>query len=111
MSGFENYPAEVKALEQEIERMGIALGIDWSDEVQVRILAREAISAEHDGTMTAASHGDRPALARAELFGLAALMLKTMEESAHEGFLTHGGPVWKIFGRALWAEYETRRRT
>lgn len=110
MSGFENYPAEAKALEQKIVRLGIALGIDWSDQVQVRGLAREAISVEHDRTLTAASHGDRAALAKAELFGLAALMLKTMEESAHEGFLTHGGPVWKIFGQALWAEYAGRRQ-
>ena len=31
-------------------------------------------------------------------------MLRTMQESAEEGVLTHGGPAWKAFARALWAE-------
>ncbi len=43
MAGFENYTEEVREIEQEIERKGIVLGIDWDDEVQVRRLAREAL--------------------------------------------------------------------
>ena len=104
MSGFENYTAEAQALELEIERTGIALGIDWSNDAQVRELAREALDKGRDEVMAAARSEDRLALAKVELFGLAQLMLKTMEESANEGFLTHGGPVWKAFGRALWEE-------
>lgn len=108
MSGFENYPQEVRALELELERMGVALGIDWSDDVQVRALAHEALSEEGKRTMEAATKGDRHSLARAELFGLAALMLKTLEESASEGVSSRGGPAWNAFGRALSAEYDGR---
>lgn len=109
MSGFENYPQEVRALELELERMGIAIGIDWSDDAEVRALAREALSDEGKRTMAAAAKSDRTALARAELLGLAALMFKTLEESAREGVSSTGGPAWKAFSRALWAEYDGRR--
>ena len=44
MAGFEFYNEETASLEKEIERLGMALGIDWSDDVQVRALAREALS-------------------------------------------------------------------
>ena len=47
-------------------------------------------------------------LAKLDLFGLAAVMLRTLQESADEGFLSHGGPAWKAFARALWAEVESR---
>jgi len=100
MSGFENYSNEASLIEQEIERTGIALGIDWSDPAEVSALAREALAckpAEH-----ARDYDDPQGLARQELFGLAQLMLTIMTESAHEKIHTHGGPIWKIFGRALW---------
>lgn len=110
MSGFENYRREASEIEQEIERKGIALGIDWNDEVQVRALAREALEHGAQETHSAAiGNHDRQALTRAELFGLAALMLKTMQQSAQDGMVTHGGPAWKAFGRALWQEQELRK--
>ena len=105
MGLFENYHQEAEAIEKEIERRGVALGIDWSDQVQVRALAREALTDGGRQANEAARHrDDREALTRAELFGLAALMLKTMEQSAQEGMHTHGGAIWKTFGRALWQE-------
>lgn len=110
MSGFENYRREALEIEQEIERKGIALGVDWSDQVQVRALAREALDHGASETHAAAiDNHDRHALTKAELFGLAALMLKTMEQSAQDGMLTHGGPTWKAFGKALWQEQELRK--
>lgn len=103
MSGFEPYGDDVARIEQEIIRKGVALNINWDDSVEVDLLAQEALVHAKDLAQRAAQNpGDRLQLARVELFGLAALMLKTMEETAHEGFLTHGGPVWKAFGRALW---------
>ena len=105
MGLFENYHQEAEAIEKEIERKGVALGIDWTDEVQVRDLAREALTDAGRAAHLAAQHrDDRETLTRAELFGLAALMLKTMEQSAQDGMHTHGGPIWKTFGRALWQE-------
>jgi hypothetical protein len=105
MAGFEFYNEETAILEKEIERLGMALGIDWSDAGQVKVLAREALSQGASELRSAASHaGDYRLRAKAELFGLAALMLRIMEKSAGEGFQTHGGPAWKSFGRALWEE-------
>jgi hypothetical protein len=110
MSGFENYARELREIETEIERKGIALGIDWNDEPQVRALAREAIDHSAADLKRAASHPEDHQLhAKVELFGLAQLMLKTMEETADVGFQTHGGKVWKAFGRALWQEAQLRR--
>ena len=103
MSGFEHYAEDITRLEQEIIRKGIALNINWDDPVEVELLAQEALTHAQDLAHRAAVNpADRLQLARVELFGLAALMLKTMAETANEGFLTHGGPVWKTFARALW---------
>lgn len=107
MSGFENYSREAGQIEHEIERKGAILGIDWDDAVQVRDLAREALDCklgrEHCQT------DDPRDRARIELFGLAQLMLTVMKESADDDMHTHGGPAWKAFARALWAEHELRQ--
>lgn len=110
MAGFENYRETTRKIEDEIEHMGVALGIDWSNEAQVRELAREALDHAQDRIKQAAAHPDDQELsAKVTLFGLAGLMLRTMEESAGVGMESHGGPAWKAFGRALWAEAEQRR--
>ena len=109
MAGFENYQQEIRKIEDEIEHMGVALGIDWSDEAQVRALACEALEHAQDRMREAAANPDDHRLgAKVTLFGLASLMLRTMEESAGVGFESHGGPVWKAFGRALWLEAQKR---
>lgn len=105
MAGFENYARDTAEIEAEIVRKGIALGIDWNDEGALRLLAREALAFKPAAAHLSASAGlDYQQLARIELFGLAGVMLKTMTESAGEGLETHGGPAWKAFARALWAE-------
>ncbi len=110
MGLFENYGREILDIEKEIERKGVVLGIDWQDTLQVRELARAAL---HHGKGASepgqSSPLDRQDNARLELFGLIALMLKTMEQSAVDGMEAHGGPVWKLLGRALWQESEADR--
>lgn len=106
MTAFENYGSEASQLELEIERKGIALGIDWSDPVAVDALAREALDFK-PGTH-AINHDDLRQRARIELFGLANLMLKVMAESAREQMLSHGGTVWKAFGGALWRAWREK---
>jgi len=109
MAGFENYAQDTKDIELEIERRGVVLRIDWRDEKQVRALAREALDfSAADARHIRSEPVDYARLAKIELFGLAGLMLRTMEESAHIGFESHGGEVWKIFARALWAEKKLR---
>jgi len=110
MAGFENYVEEAKEIELEIERKGIVLGIDWANDVQVRALAKEALDqSAAEIKLSASSPIDRKFMAKVDLFGLAGVMLKTMEECAGVGFECHGGPAWKAFGKALWAEVEQRK--
>ncbi len=105
MAGIEHYGQDVEEIETELVRKGIAIGLDWSDETAVRALAREAIS-NHDRDIqkAASSPVDYQLMAKVDLYGLAAIMLRTMQKSADVGILSHGGPVWKAFAKALWAE-------
>ncbi len=110
MAGFENYEQDTRDIELEIERKGVALGIDWKNEQQVRQLAREALDFHTANTGRIAHESvDYTRLARIELFGLAGLMLRTMQESASIGIESHGGDAWKAFARALWAEMKLRQ--
>lgn len=106
MSGFENFAREAAELELELERKGIALGIDWNDPVQLRLLAREAIDCTPADIDRYSHHPD--SAARIGLFGVAQLMLKVMTDSAELHIHSHGGFAWKAFARALWAELEAR---
>lgn len=111
MGGFENYARETAEIESEIVRKGIALGIDWGDEAQVRALAREALDhLAEDLHIAATEPPDYRLLAKVDLFGLAGVMLATMIKSAGQGIESHGGPAWKSFARALWAEASLRGR-
>ena len=47
MAGFENYTEEVREIEQEIERKGIVLGLDWNDDGQVRALVNAGVKGSH----------------------------------------------------------------
>lgn len=110
MAGFENYVEDSREIEQEIERKGIALGINWADESQVRLLAKEALDhLQDDVKLSATDPLNFQLLAKVELFGLAGLMLKTMAESANYGIASHGGDAWKAFAKALWTEAELRK--
>ncbi len=103
MSGFENYFREAVDIEREIERKGVVLGVDWNNPLQVRELARDALTAR----LNAGDYGGQLSpeeRARIDLYGLAQLMLTVMRESADENLQMHGGAVWKLLGRALWQE-------
>lgn len=105
MAGFEDYVKSAQEIEAELVRKGIALGIDWSNDGEVRALAREALNHQPDDmSISTSTPIDYRKMAKIDIFGLAGIMLKTMEESAGYGFESHGGPAWKALARALWAE-------
>lgn len=106
MSLFENYGEEAVQIEREMVRKGYALDIDWTDEAQLRALAREALTHGHELIDSASRSATSSARTKAEFFGLVQLMLTVMQQSADEDIHTHGGPTWKAFGKALWAEAE-----
>ncbi len=92
-------------LEVEIERMGIALGINWNNEIQVQALAKEALEhAQEALAQYAHDHNDYHQKAKIELFGLAAMMMNLMAEGAGKGIDTHGGTAWKALSKALMKE-------
>lgn len=107
MPTFENYAREAQEIEREIVRKGLVLGIDWEDEAQVRLLAREALACRNMDDNPDCRPDDPRALAKIELFGLAQLMHTVMRQSADEGMQTHGGAAWKALARALWQEGKT----
>lgn len=105
---FENRTRDAREIGNEIERLLIALDIDRDNEAAMLALAQEALDPSRmQEAMDKATHGDRQALVRVELFGLAELMLRTMAESARvEGFAVSGNDAWKAFGRALYRAVE-----
>lgn len=109
MPEFEDYAAEARQIEQEIIRKGVILGIDWDNAAAVRGLARQAL-ARHDETLPLGVSLSSPeGMAKMELFGLAQVALKVMKQSTDDNRFTHGGPAWKSFAQALWAEYQSRQ--
>lgn len=85
---------------------GVAMGIDWSNTAMVRQLANEALGRSSEENLRYLRSRDRRQRMLGELSALSVLMLKTMKESAEQGMHTHGGPVWKAFGKALIEEYD-----
>ena len=79
MSLFENYVRETQQIELEIERKGVALGLDWDNELQIREIARKALAGPQKEVSVAfhnLSWNDRAML---ELFALSQLMLTVMQ--------------------------------
>jgi hypothetical protein len=107
MSGFENYSREAAQIEHEIETKGVILGIDWNNAAQVRELARQALDCKPGAKDCGPDEPQERACL--ELYGLAQLMLTVMKESAEQDLDIHGGPAWKAFARALWAEHDRRQ--
>lgn len=101
MSGFGHYDRDAAELEREILKRGFLLELDWEDRSALRQLAHEALTISADDTLQMLHSAEPIQRARAELYGLAMLMLETMRQSAEIGVHTHGGPAWKAFGRAL----------
>lgn len=112
MAGYQNFLEDAEQIEKEIMRRCIVLNIDWTDEVQLHALASEALDHLGDAARIPVELPvDYEQLAKADLFGLAGVMLTMMAESARRGIQSHGGPVWKAFAKALWSEAERRGLT
>jgi len=97
--------SQAQQIETEIERLGVALGINWEDEVAVRRLARESLEhLQSDVKAIQQHHDDYHLRAKVTLFAMANIMLELMAKSADRGIHTHGGVAWKAFSRALMLE-------
>lgn len=103
MSEIENQWDEVVQIELELMRHMVALGIDWHDEMAMRQLAAECKSFGPANVKAAYASHDQRLITKAELFGLASIMLRTMESAANDQRDVHGGEIWKAFGRHLYS--------
>lgn len=105
MSQIENHYDEVSRIELELKRHLIALGLDWNNEVSMKQLAAECQAFKATNAQAAYASHDRTQKTKAELFALASLMLRTMENAAGENREVHAGEVWKAFGKHLYDDY------
>ena len=100
-------------LELQIERTCIALGLDFHDEYQVRMFARDVLQ-NIDRLRKGAREGDMQARIKVELYGLAMLMHKTNSATFGSGYLSQFAKVtanqsaWAAIAQALWNELEAR---
>lgn len=104
MSELENQKGEALLISTEVARMLVALGVDWTDESAMRAVAREALAYQGSDSTQHLEPEDIEGRAKQKLFGLTALMLRTMEEGAELGEHVHGSEIWKALAKALWAE-------
>ena len=100
-------------LELQIERTCIALGLDFHDEYQVRMFARDVLQ-NIDRLRKAAREGDMQARIKVELYGLAMLMHKTNSATFGANYMNQFAKVtehqsaWAAIAQALWSELESR---
>ena len=108
MSEIENQQQDAREICNEIVRVLIGLGLDWEDNTRMRDLAREALA--FDPTHAPHLNPDEvEARTKRKLFGLIALMFRTMQEGAETNEMIHGNAAWKALARALWAEKDVAR--
>jgi len=104
---------EGNELELQIERTCIALGLDFHDDYQVRMFARDVLQ-NIDRLRKAAREGDMQARIKVELYGLAMLMHKTNSATFGSNYLSQFAKVtehqsaWAAIAQALWNELEAR---
>lgn len=106
MSEFENQHRGAHEICCELSRTLIGLGIDWQDEASLRRVAREALAYDAHKAPQIES-GDIEGRTKRKLFGLIALMHRTLQEGAEVDREVHGDEVWKALAKALWAEKKT----
>ncbi|MBI4807911.1 MAG: hypothetical protein HY799_03025 [Nitrosomonadales bacterium] len=104
---------DANELELEIERHCIGLGLDCSDEYQVRLFAHEMLQ-NMEQLKDAANKGDRSARAKVELFGMVLMMHQANSKAFGSSYMTQFDglstkePAWTALAKALGSELESR---
>ncbi|MDR1063379.1 MAG: hypothetical protein LBL48_05525 [Azoarcus sp.] len=101
MSGFGHYERTAAELENEIVTRGVLLGLDWTDQVQMRALASEALDCTSEQRLAMLRANDVRVKAKGELFALSTLMLDIMRQSAQTGVRLSDVGIWKTLACAL----------
>ncbi len=104
---------DTRELELEIERHCVGLGLDCSDEYQVHQFAHEMLR-DIEQLKAAGSKGDRTAMAKVELFGMAVMMHEANMKAFGPEYMTKINALekrqsaWLAIAKALWSELESR---
>ncbi|MBZ8141042.1 hypothetical protein CLD22_14160 [Rubrivivax gelatinosus] len=75
---FIDYDRTLGQIEAELQRVGLALGIDWADDARMRALAREVFEHWLAGGNAVPARTDRRGMSRCTLFGLIGLLAVTL---------------------------------
>lgn len=106
---------DTRELELEIERHCVGLGLDCSDEYQVHQFAHEMLR-DIEQLKAAGNKGDRTAMAKVELFGMAIMMHEANMKAFGPEYMTKINAIekrqsaWVAIAKALWSELESRNQ-
>jgi hypothetical protein len=105
---------DAQGLELEIERHCAGLGLNCSDDVQVRQFVHEMLQ-NMEQLKEAASKGDHTARAKVELFGMVMLMHEANIKAYGPEYMTNikalvkRESAWVTIANAMWGEMERRK--
>lgn len=100
-------------IELEIERHCVGLGLDCSDQVQLRLFAHDLLR-NIAALKEAASRGNREASAKVELFSMAVMMHEANTKAYGSNYLSKIKALskrqfaWVAIAKAVWDELESR---
>ncbi|MCL2162365.1 MAG: hypothetical protein FWH56_10850 [Betaproteobacteria bacterium] len=106
MTGFGHYDRTVAEIEKEIALCCILLGLDWTDEAQVRTLIDGCLRSTSEQHLDMLRAPDKQTRIRGKLFALLALLLDTMRQSAQAGIKATGSRLCQALNRAFIEAYD-----
>jgi hypothetical protein len=105
MAGYENYQNQAAEIEKELSWRLQLLHVDWKNDAELELLAREALAFKAPGdSITNSASGDSDGRVRIEVFGLISLMWASIENGANEGQKIEAGDLWHRLSDALLAQ-------
>jgi hypothetical protein len=107
MSGFGHYDRTITELVKEIAICCALLGLDWTDDKQVRAVVNESLNCTSEQLLAMLHASDGRTKARGKLFALFTLLLNTERQSAQVGVkTTSSSKLWQALNRAFTEAYD-----
>ncbi|MBK1712328.1 hypothetical protein [Rubrivivax gelatinosus] len=98
---FIDYDRTLGQIEAELQRVGLALGIDWADDARMRALAREVFEHWLAGGNAVPARTDRRGMSRCTLFGLIGLLAVTLTSAPAPAAADEPGAARLALARAF----------
>ncbi|HEY6895807.1 MAG TPA: hypothetical protein VI279_00980 [Rhodocyclaceae bacterium] len=100
--------ADAANIDSELARKAAVFGLDWSDDGQVRKLARLALANNGETIKLDCSLASPEGQAKMEIFGLAQMALKLADDAKAAATELNTGPALGAMLKALQAERQNR---